>query len=79
MVLRLAELTHCTRFTTQSRFLVESVAAPFVAAATALAITHPIDTARVRISMNYYRNPKEMLFTGVTSCWSLIRLEESNF
>jgi hypothetical protein len=57
--------------------LLERVGAPFLAAAAALTITHPIDTARVRISMNYYRNPQEMLFTGITSCWSLIRLEES--
>lgn len=26
--------------------------------------------------MNYFRNPKEMLFHGITSCWSYIRLEE---
>lgn len=48
-----------------------------MASACTLIFTHPIDTARVRISMNYYRNPREMLFNGVTSCWSLIRLEES--
>ena len=42
-----------------------------------LALTHPIDTARVRISMNYFQNMKEMFFTGIPSCWSYVRMEES--
>jgi hypothetical protein len=60
----------------QTRFFVERIAAPLVASSCALAITHPIDTARIRISMNYFRNPKEMMFHGILSCWGFMKLEE---
>jgi hypothetical protein len=61
----------------QLKTLILRLGSPLVAAATVLAITHPIDTARIRITMNYFKNPSEIMFKGITSCWSSIRLEES--
>ena len=74
-VIRHAALTSRIDMLTQSKFLLEKIAGPLVASLSTLAITHPIDTARIRITMNYHRKPKEMLFTGITSAWSYIRLE----
>ena len=68
-----AKWTYCTKIFIKSKFLLERIVGPFIASFCTLAITHPIDTARVRISMNYYQNSRE-LFTGITSCWSYIRL-----
>jgi hypothetical protein len=55
------------------RLLSERMFIPMISTFFTQCITFPIDTARIRITMNYTKEKKKFLFNGVRTCLRAIR------